>query len=60
MWPKIISDLIAANYTEQSIADKVGVSQPTIHKLKTGIQVSPKHAVGELLLKLHRKAKRAS
>ena len=60
MWPKIISDLIAANYTEQSIADKVGVSQPTIHRLKAGSRGSPRHEVGELLLKLHKKAKRAS
>jgi predicted GIY-YIG superfamily endonuclease len=58
-WPLIISDIIAASYTEKQIAEVAKVSQPTIHKLKSGQQKSAKHAVGELLLKLHRKVKRA-
>jgi hypothetical protein len=58
MWSQIIETLIAAGHTEKSIADKVFLSQPVIHRIKIGQQKSVKHDVGVKLLKLHRKAKK--
>ena len=58
MWAKIVETLIAAGHTEKSIADKVLLSQPAIHRIKIGQQKTVKHEVGVKLLKLHRKAKR--
>jgi transcriptional regulator with XRE-family HTH domain len=60
MWPQIIEAIIASGYTEQQIADKVGLSQPTINRLKLGSRKRMEYRAGELLLKLHRKAKRKS
>lgn len=55
MWKEIISELVAAGLSEQQIADQVGVSQPTINRIKLGRRNRVEHETGEALRKLHKK-----
>jgi transcriptional regulator with XRE-family HTH domain len=54
MWRELIVELVAAGLSEREIADKVGVAQPTINRIKLGRRKRVEHETGELLLKLHR------
>ena len=40
--------------TEKQLAERLGVSQPTVHKIKVGKTADPSHSLGEKLLALHR------
>lgn len=49
----IVSQLIDCGFSEKSIAEDVGTSQPTIHRLKTGQYDDPKYSVAKKLIDLH-------
>ena len=41
------------NLTEQTLADKLGVTQPTISRIKSGVSVTPDYHTVDKLRKLH-------
>lgn len=53
MWTRIIEQLIASGLTETEIAKEVGVEQPTINRLKLGVQKSTAYATGQKIMALH-------
>lgn len=57
-WTKLISELTASGMTQESIADAVGVKQPTIAGILSGAQKDMKWSNGERLRVLHRRAMR--
>ena len=50
-FPNHIATLLKTGFTEDEIAERIGVSQPTVNRIKKGTQI-PRHDVGELILKL--------
>lgn len=54
MFEKIITDLKAKGMTLQQIADAVGTSAPTIHRIQNSGQV-PSWPLGDALVRLHQK-----
>ena len=52
---KLVQDLInLADLTEVQIADELGVSQPTVNRLKNGKVARPAYHVGAALIALHK------
>lgn len=51
---QLVSDLIDLNWTQQQIADEIGVSQPTISRLLHGVRVDPPISVAFPLYHLHK------
>lgn len=54
MFQKIVEEICASGLTEQQIAEKTGVSQPTINRLRRGQTSDPKSSVADALRDLHR------
>lgn len=54
-WHSLITDLIAKGWTQARIAEACGASQPLISQLQSGRISDTKYAVGQALVKLHRK-----
>ena len=52
-WDTIISDIKRAGYTQEQIAEAVGVSAGTISELRSGKVMDPRWSSGDALLKLH-------
>ena len=50
---EIVRALLASGLTEKKLADLVGTSQPTIHRIKKGA-IDPPDSVGQALRALHR------
>lgn len=51
-WSELIKQLISIGYTEESIADHVQTTQPTIHYLKTGKTQEAKYSTGAAIIRL--------
>lgn len=52
---EIVSDLIESGLSEGAIAEMIGeVSQPTIHRIKTGETKNTSFRVGSALVDLHK------
>lgn len=54
MWKDVVSELVASGLSEKAIADQVGVTQPTINRIKLGRRKKIDHETGEALLALQR------
>lgn len=52
-WKHILAELAAAGYTQRSIAQEIGVTQPTISCLVSGTQRDLAWTKGERLRLLH-------
>lgn len=50
---KLILDLVESGMAEAEIAKAVGVSQPTINRVKSGKQKNIGYALGAALIKMH-------
>ncbi|PUB87043.1 MAG: hypothetical protein DBP02_02015 [gamma proteobacterium symbiont of Ctena orbiculata] len=51
---EIVSDLIESGLSEGAIAEMIGeVSQPTIHRIKTGEIKNTSYKIGSALVALH-------
>lgn len=57
-WQKIIRDLTDFGLTQADIAEKIGVSQPTVSDLKNGNIKEPLHSKGVALVGLHKRMSR--
>lgn len=57
-WQNIVSDILAAGYTQADIAIIAGVKQPSICDIATGKTKSPSWGVGDALIRLHRRVQR--
>ena len=44
---------LAQGMTDQEIADATGVSQPTITRIRNGVQVDPKHSTWEAISQVY-------
>jgi transcriptional regulator with XRE-family HTH domain len=53
-WAQLISELMARKWTQSRIADRVGVSQPTISELANGKSKSTSYEIGNKLTALHK------
>ncbi len=53
MFTEIIEYLIALGLTEKQIGEKVGASQATINRIKSGNQ-KPYYELGEALIQFHK------
>ena len=53
-WKLLISDLLDVGMTQQSIADFVGLKQPSVRSIWIGNTKNPGHSVGEKILELHK------
>ena len=51
---KIVQALLGSGLTEQQLADLVGTSQSSIHRIKKGA-IDPPDSVGQALRALHKK-----
>ena len=51
---QLIQELIDTGLSEAEIGDRIGLSQPQVHRLKTGEAKEPKWSVGERLIALHK------
>lgn len=51
-WSELIKQLIERGYTEESIADAVDATQPSIHYLKTGKTQETKYSTGAGIIRL--------
>lgn len=49
----LVLDLIEAGLSEAQIGERIGLSQPQVHRLKTGEALEPKWSVGQKLIALH-------
>lgn len=54
MWKEIVSELVASGLSEREIADSIGVTQPTINRIKLGRRRKIDHETGEALLALQK------
>jgi transcriptional regulator with XRE-family HTH domain len=53
MWPKIINGILTREgISERELADRCGVKQPTINRLRTGKTRNPAWPLGECLIDL--------
>jgi transcriptional regulator with XRE-family HTH domain len=55
-WTKLISELQARDWTQSRIAERIGVSQPTISALANGRSTSTSFEIGVALIALHAEA----
>ena len=55
MWPDLIKHLQDAELTQAQIAERVGCSQPTIHRLLSGETLDPSFSVGVALIDIAKK-----
>lgn len=55
-WPKLMTDLAAAGYTQMKLAALCGVSQSSISAIARGETVDPSHSIGEKLKAIHARA----
>lgn len=52
-WAAIVTSVLKIHQmSEADLAKKIGITQPTIHRLKTGEIVEPRYSTGSKLLKL--------
>jgi transcriptional regulator with XRE-family HTH domain len=54
-WRQLIADLIEAGITQEQIAERCAVSQPTVSDLARGATKAPRFDFGTKLVELHRK-----
>jgi transcriptional regulator with XRE-family HTH domain len=52
-WDTVISDIKKSGYTQEQIAEAIGVSAGTISELRSGKVNDPRWSSGDALLKLH-------
>ena len=52
MWTEIISHLQQVGLSQAQIAEKIGCSQPTVHRLYSGDTRDPGFSVGSNLIRL--------
>jgi len=58
---RLIGDMTKkGRWTEQQIADHVGISQANVSRLKRTKGAEPKHSTGVRLIRLHRRLTRRS
>lgn len=55
---QIVTDLNSAGLTDREIARQVRCTQPTISRMKGELTVDPRYALGDALVRLHRKIMR--
>lgn len=60
MWKDVITELVASGLSEKEIAARVGVTQPTINRIKLGRRKKVEHEVGEALLNLQKSVREDS
>lgn len=53
MLSALIDDLIAAGLTEKGIADEIGLSQPSVHRIRKGQQKNVNFTAVDALRRLH-------
>ena len=52
---EMISNILTVSpWTEQGIANRIGCSQPTVHRIKTGETKDTSHSVGVNIEALHK------
>jgi transcriptional regulator with XRE-family HTH domain len=59
-WQKIVTDLLASEWTQQSLAAEVKCGQATISDIHKGKTKSPRADLGLALMELHAKLQPAS
>lgn len=59
-WKTLIAELIAAGVTQEQIAERCSVSQPTVSDLARGATKTPRFDFGSKLVEFHRKTCRRS
>ena len=59
-WQKLISDIQAAGHSQGWIASELGIKQPSVSDIANGNTKNPTWAVGDKLVKLHRRVMRSS
>lgn len=53
-FPKLVSEVLAAyDMSEAKLAKHINVSQPTIHRIKTGQVRDPGYSIGQAIIELH-------
>ena len=57
-WKKIISELLFMGDTEKGLGDMFGSTQQNISNLKTGKTPEPRYALGDALIKYHKRVMR--
>jgi transcriptional regulator with XRE-family HTH domain len=55
-WTQVISELTARGWKQSRIAERIGVSQPTISALANGQSKSTSFEIGVALIALHAEA----
>lgn len=58
IWKEIVKECLGEYISERKLAKLLGVSQPTIHRLKAGTVEEPKYSLGVDILKVHKKLKK--
>lgn len=53
-WQKIVSDLLANGWTQQSLGEKAGCAQATISDIYQGNTKSPRADLAMALMELHK------
>ena len=53
-WQLLISELLDSGMTQQSIAEFVGIKQPSLRSIWIGNTKNPAHPVGEKIIELHK------
>lgn len=53
MLSTLVEDLIAAGFSEKGIAQQIGLSQPSVHRIKRGVQKNVNFTAADALRKLH-------
>ena len=59
-WQKLIYDIQAAGHSQGWIASELGIKQPSVSDIANGNTKNPTWAVGDKLVKLHRRVMRAN
>ena len=50
-WKKIVVKIITSGETEQSLSEKIGITQTKLHRIKHGTE--PKYDVGKKILEIY-------
>lgn len=53
-WHQIISDLVAAGFTQAQIAARIGCTQQNVSAIQRGLQIELSFTRGKALMELHR------
>lgn len=54
-WSHLVSALMSSGLTQQQIAERVQVKQPTISRLRSGVIKRPGYQLGAALVELYHK-----